>query len=215
MRTHLFFISIVGLIVGCPKPETSAPYPESSRSLAEASQRHPGFTQVQPGLLVGKQPTKEILTELAAAGLQSVVDLKGPMESRGFPEAAESQELGLTYYSLPIRSKSDISWTHAAQLHQLLQQATSPVLVHCQSGNRVGALFALSAMAEHNLNVAQSIEVGRRHGLTTLESHVRAILENGQPETPASSTTMRPSASGLPTSRAKPPGKSLPKESGI
>ncbi|MDR5880476.1 hypothetical protein [Caballeronia sp. LZ032] len=55
-------------------------------------------------------------------------------------------------------------------------QDNLPVIVHCGSGNRVGALFALRAAWVKGVDVPKAIEIGRQHGLTKLEDDVRRIL---------------------------------------
>jgi len=52
----------------------------------------------------------------------------------------------------------------------------SPVLVHCMSGNRVGALFALRAFWLQGMSAVEALAVGRRYGLTKLEPLVVQIL---------------------------------------
>jgi protein tyrosine phosphatase (PTP) superfamily phosphohydrolase (DUF442 family) len=51
-----------------------------------------------------------------------------------------------------------------------------PVLVHCASANRVGALFALSTYRETG-DFDKALEAGREAGLTRLEGTVRKVLE--------------------------------------
>jgi protein tyrosine phosphatase (PTP) superfamily phosphohydrolase (DUF442 family) len=51
-----------------------------------------------------------------------------------------------------------------------------PVLVHCGSANRVGALIALSEFSETG-DLDKALEAGRAAGLTRLEGTVREVLE--------------------------------------
>ena len=196
MRTPPVVFSFLWFTHGCAKTEVDQHTDQQPSTINEIGQHYDSLRQPKNDLLVGGQPSKEMMTELANAQLKSVIDLKGPNESRGFPEAEESIRLGLTYHSLPIRSKYDITWEHAMQLQRLLKEVERPTLVHCESGNRVGALFALSAMVQKGLNVSQSIEIGREHGLTTLEGHVRSILEIGPMESSMPPSSLKNESAG-------------------
>jgi protein tyrosine phosphatase (PTP) superfamily phosphohydrolase (DUF442 family) len=83
------------------------------------------------------------------------------------------------YVPFPIAREGEISFASARKLDELLQQYPGPVLVHCASGNRVGALLALRA----SLNGAddeQALALGREGGLTRLEGLVRKRLAEGE-----------------------------------
>lgn len=123
------------------------------------------------------QPDQKTLEEFDAAGYAAVIDLRGPEEERGLPdERAAVEGLGMSYIPLPILGAADISYENANELDRLLAQFDKPVLVHCGSGNRAGALLALRA----KLNGADNdtaIEAGRDTGLKGLEDVVRQRLE--------------------------------------
>ena len=74
-----------------------------------------------------------------------------------------------------------LSLDKARELRSLLQDAKGPVLVHCASGNRVGALIALSA-ADEGVPVEEALARGRAAGMTSTEARVRELL--GAPAQP-------------------------------
>ncbi|MBN8728701.1 MAG: hypothetical protein J0H15_13500 [Xanthomonadales bacterium] len=137
-----------------------------------------GFSEPRPGLVTGGQPDAPALGQFANAGGALVIDLRAAGEPRGYAEAALARELGLGYVNLPIADAGDLTAENAARLHQLLADASGPVLLHCASGNRVGALLAIEA-AERGLDPQAALELGRRAGLTTLEPVVRVHLGIG------------------------------------
>lgn len=126
------------------------------------------FTQPQPGLHTGGQPSQEDLARLKAEGVRTVIDLRGPQEDRGYDEAAEAQRLGLAYLVLPIAGKDDVTPENAKALGDLLRAQDGDVLLHCASGNRVGALLALDAAAR-GIPREEALELGRKAGLKSLE----------------------------------------------
>lgn len=126
------------------------------------------FEHLRPGLLAGGQPTAADLAGLQAQGVHTVIDLRGTAEERGYDEAAEARRLGLAYVALPINGKDAITPANARALRELLEQHGDGVLLHCASGNRVGALLALDA-ADAGMPREQALSLGRRAGLKSLE----------------------------------------------
>jgi len=127
------------------------------------------------GLTSTGQPNAEQLALFAEAGYVAVVDLRGESENRGLEEAAAVEVLGLDYVNLPISGADSISWENASKLEEILSSYDGPVLVHCGSGNRVGALLALSK-SKNGADDEEAAAYGRSAGMTSLESVVKARL---------------------------------------
>jgi uncharacterized protein (TIGR01244 family) len=127
------------------------------------------------GLTSAGQPDAEQLALFAEAGYVAVVDLRGESENRGLDEAAAVEALGLDYVNLPVSGADSISWQNANKLEEILSSFDGPVLVHCGSGNRVGALLALSR-SKNGADDEEAVAYGRAAGMTSLEPVVRSRL---------------------------------------
>ena len=125
------------------------------------------------------QPDARSLTALAESGYTAVIDLRGPQENRGIDERSLVEELGMTYFSLPVAGASGVTYENASMIDHLLSEIEGPVLVHCGSGNRVGALLALREKLNGADNEA-ALAFGRKAGLRGLEPTVQKILESSQ-----------------------------------
>lgn len=138
----------------------------------------PGFAEFAPGRLAGGQPTHEQLEALAAAGVRTVVNLRAPGEDAGYDEAAAARALGLAYVPIPVTGAADLTRAKARQLADALASASrrGAVLVHCASGNRVGALVALASAWEEHLPLADALRLGADAGLASLRAAVTQIL---------------------------------------
>jgi uncharacterized protein (TIGR01244 family) len=156
-----------------PKEGTSPPQLHAPVALTLTAPMPKGKV-ISPTLVVGGQPTVEHLTEMAKAGLKTVLNLKTSGEMT-FDEAAEATRLGLTYVAMPIAGKRGLNDQNVARLHEVLEAGT-PTLVHCQSGNRVGALFALHAQRYRGASVEDAMAVGLAHGMTGLKGAVHELL---------------------------------------
>jgi protein tyrosine phosphatase (PTP) superfamily phosphohydrolase (DUF442 family) len=121
------------------------------------------------------QPSKEQLKQLSKADVKHVINLRGANE-QDWDEGEFVQALGMDYHALPISGAQDITVANARNLASLLKKLNGePVLVHCASSNRVGALVAISAY-EEGLSVDEALEKGRRWGMKSLESKVRDVI---------------------------------------
>ena len=127
-------------------------------------------------VFTGGQPTTEQLRILAQSGIKHVVNLR-TLQEQSWHEGEFVQSLGVQYHSLPISGAIDVTSENAAKLARLLSDIEGQgVLLHCASGNRVGALVAVSARDSENMGVEEAVSKGKLWGLTGLEDFVRIKL---------------------------------------
>lgn len=126
------------------------------------------------------QPDGHVLSLARDAGFTTVVDLRAESEERGMDEAAEVSALGMHYISLPVSGADDVSFDNAAALDEILANSDGPVLLHCASGNRVGALYALREKLAGATD-EEALAAGKVAGLTRLEGVVKERLQEIQP----------------------------------
>lgn len=135
----------------------------------------PNQHQPRPDLLTGGQPDATAWTDLAAHGVTTVINLRPPAEMAGRNERAEVQSAGLAYREVPVDGMAGMTLSNARILQSLLAEAKGRVVVHCASGNRVGALLALAA-ADGGMPPEDALAFGRAAGLASAEAHVRHLL---------------------------------------
>ena len=159
-----------------PAVEPGAPLAAEAAAVDPASLVRNGMMPLE-GVLTGGQPTDEELAALRDAGYQTVINLRMPDEKGTQDEPETVAALGMTYVSLPVDGAAGLTDENAAALAAALDQAARPVLLHCGSGNRVGALLALKAFKLDGASAEEALEIGRGAGLTRLERSVRELLE--------------------------------------
>ena len=137
-----------------------------------------GYATPVDGVTSAGQPDEAALKVFADSGYTTVIDLRMPGENRGLDEPAVVESLGMSYVALPTGGDT-ITFDQARRLNDLIEAADGPVLVHCGSANRVGALFALNEYARSG-DAERALEAGRKAGLTSLEKKVREALEAEQ-----------------------------------
>jgi uncharacterized protein (TIGR01244 family) len=163
--------------------ETGEPASEAAPAPAPEIQI-PNARMPLDGVLTGGQPTEEQLAELADAGYRTVVNLRTPGENEISDREAElAEKLGLRYVQVPVAGAEGLTEANVRKLADLLEDGSGyPLVVHCGSGNRVGALFALKALQIDGKSAEEALQIGKQAGLTRLEPVVREKL--GLSETP-------------------------------
>ena len=131
------------------------------------------------GVLFGGQPTAEQLEALAASGFKTVLDLRGVAEDRGFDEAAVARNAGLTYLPVPVTGETLGKVETFDDFIRHFTEAEKPLLVHCGSGGRVGALYYAWLVASEGMPRDQALEKakGSGHASDALYQRVDAYLD--------------------------------------
>ena len=139
--------------------------------------------QVAPvdGVTSSGQPDEAALQIFADSGYVAVIDLRGENENRGMDEASVVASMGMEYISLPIDSPVELSFDNARKLDDLVESLDGPVLIHCGSGNRVGALLALRKSL-HGASDEDALAYGRDGGMTGAEPLIRKRLAESSVE---------------------------------
>jgi len=130
------------------------------------------------GLLSGGQPTPEQIDLAARAGFHTVINLR-PDEEGGFEwERGAVERLGMRYVQIPVAGASGLTRAVVERFDAELRRglADGPVLLHCASGNRNGALLALRAAWLEGKAPEEALRFGLDSGLTRLEGATREKL---------------------------------------
>ena len=166
------------LVVACSPP--AAPPPSAAPKAAPAVPQAltapiPKGVVISPTLVIGGQPDAAALKTMAGQGLKTVVNLR-PDREADIDHAALAKAHALRYVHIPVAGKAGLNDVAIDALEAVLA-AGEPTLVHCASGNRVGALFALHAARHRGASPEEALAVGVRHGLTRLKGVVSERLK--------------------------------------
>jgi uncharacterized protein (TIGR01244 family) len=115
-------------------------------------------------LTVSGQPTLQQLKTLKQKGFVTVINLRREGEFDEFDEAAEVAKLGMNYVHIPVRNVKSITADDANRLHEAIDHATGPVLLHCTVGWRAGSLWAIEQYLLHGASREDALTlVGKAH----------------------------------------------------
>jgi protein tyrosine phosphatase (PTP) superfamily phosphohydrolase (DUF442 family) len=84
----------------------------------------------------------------------------------------------MRYVHIPVAGADGLTRENVELLHSALAEARDegPVLLHCGSGNRIGALLALRAAWIEGSDPYTALQYGLGTGLTGLEPKTRELL---------------------------------------
>lgn len=103
------------------------------------------------------------VAEAKALGFRTILDLRTAEEGAD-AERALAQTVGIAYVNVPVATRAPLPEQLDAFARIVEDPANLPVLVHCESANRVGAMWALYR-ASKGVPAMVAVEEGRTLGL--------------------------------------------------
>ena len=110
--------------------------------------------------------------ELAEKGFKTIIDLRTEAEGT-LAEKQAVEAAGMRYINIPVTS-AGISEEQLTNFSSMVEQAATPVLLHCASGNRAGAMWTAYRLSK---GIAPDIafEEGRTAGMQiSMEEKIKA-----------------------------------------
>jgi uncharacterized protein (TIGR01244 family) len=154
-----------------PTPTPTPTPPADPAAAGLSSIAIPNAKTPAPDLLTGGQITEEHVAQAKDKGVKTVVNLRAEKEKAEYEAAAKKvEELGMKYVHIPIDGKTGegLNEENAKKLAEAIE-GDDPAIVHCKSGQRVGALFALKAFYVDKKTPEEAMKVGEEHGLSMPE----------------------------------------------
>ncbi len=174
-----FFIILL-VLPGCDRQPAPTPMVESAPLVAGENPLIAVYNARVPadGVLTGGQPSEEEIERVARAGFRTVVNLRTEGERGTWDEEPVVTGLGMRYISIPVAGAEGVTVENARKLGEVVaDQDLHPMFVHCGSGNRIGALFAMKAFHLDGEDAETALAIGRAAGLTGLEPMVAELLQ--------------------------------------
>lgn len=147
----------------------------SSITLESVLANVPYGTCPLPGIGAAGQPAASDWTDLAAAGVRTVVDLRAPNEPRGHDEPDAVRAAGMAYVAIPVTQMTLHDEQFDAVRTLLRDPSRRPIVVHCASSNRVGALLLPYFVLDEQQPLDKAIELAIDAGLRSQELATLAV----------------------------------------
>jgi uncharacterized protein (TIGR01244 family) len=171
MKSRLFAVALALALVLGSVEAVGAQVPDQAAGIVN-------YKRLHARLAAGGSLSAEAMRELKAMGFQTVVDLRTEAEGT-LQEKAAVEALGLRYVSVPISPATFTLDDAKAVANVLADPASGPVLLHCASSNRVGAVYGVVQRLEGK-TLAEAEAAAREAGLKSgpmAEAMIRVAAE--------------------------------------
>ena len=125
------------------------------------------------------QPDKADLEKIKNVGVNTVINLRMPDEV-SWDEKQAVNELGMIYYNLPLGSADMMTPELSETLRGLLNNVDNlPLLLHCGSANRVGAMWLIYRVIDDGLSYEEALAEAKTVGLRSdaLTNKAKELVE--------------------------------------
>ena len=143
----------------------------------------PNATFPEPGVMAAGQPTGEQIQLLAEEGYKTIINLRPPEEPHGVQEPQAARQNGMAYVNIPVTLQT-LDQASIDKFLETMKKAERPVLLHCASSNRVGALYYAWLVLEKGVPAKEAMERAKAAGLKSPELAEKAeklVAERQQP----------------------------------
>jgi uncharacterized protein (TIGR01244 family) len=167
---------VAGLALGCAKKAPSEP--EHQAITTERLEPYECGTiarlHTYGGVFLASQPSPEDFAQAQKGGVRTVVNLRHADEVTDFDERAVVTDLGLEYVSLPWNGADELTDEVFDRARQVLDTAERPILLHCGSANRVGAVWIPWRVLDGGLSYDEALAEAKTIGLKTSAFEAKA-----------------------------------------
>lgn len=187
-RSTLLVAALIG--ASCAGPEREpAPAPRSDEARApehapppmEAERLEPSTCgeierlHTVGGVFLASQPEAQDFEQAASSGIKTVLDLRKPGELSEFDERATVEGLGMSYVNVPFSKPEEMTDDVLDRAREVLNDPErKPILVHCASANRVGAVWLAHRVLDGGLAYDEALAEAKTVGLKAPALELRA-----------------------------------------
>jgi uncharacterized protein (TIGR01244 family) len=125
------------------------------------------------------QPSAEDLAEAKKLGIKTVLNLRPNAEQKGFDERAAVEAAGMAYLHIPIAGPDDLTDETFDIARKQLKKAERPLLLHCATANRVGAIWLPFRVLDDGIAFDAALAEAKTVGLRNpaMEAKAKGYIE--------------------------------------
>ncbi len=139
------------------------------------------FDRVDDRVFRSGEPSVIGLSEIGAAGIKTVLDLRESSGATQF-EKEQVEKLHMKYINVPFGQFSAPTQAQMEQVLRLLLTENGPILVHCRRGkDRTGTVVACYRIQHDGWNNERAFQEAKQHGLSIAERGMRAYILHFSP----------------------------------
>lgn len=141
----------------------------------------PNYYRLRDDIATAGQPSDDALADVHQAGFKAVLSLRTEQEG-SLEEKPKVEALGMEYYNIPI-GRDGFSPEMIEEFRTILaDNANRPILIHCASSNRVGALWYIHQVLNGGETEEAALAEGKKAGLTSeaLEGRAKGFVKSNK-----------------------------------
>jgi uncharacterized protein (TIGR01244 family) len=172
-RTAISLGALTALFASCgtttddvAPPTTTAATPPAAERLEPYECGNVQRIHTLGGVFLASQPQPVDFEHAQKGGIKTVVNLRHDSELE-FDERAVVEGLGMRYEHLPWNGADELTDAVFDRARELLRTAERPLMLHCASANRVGALWLAFRALDGGLDLDAATAEARMVGLKT------------------------------------------------
>lgn len=159
LSVALLLTAVAGLVLAAPAWAAEAQAPFGDKVSAALKNYNRASPMIGSAGVLGEGG----VAEAKALGFAAILDLRTAEEGAA-EEEATAKSVGIPYYNIAVATKSPTDDQVTAFAAIIEDAENLPILVHCESANRVGAMWALYR-AGKGVPAEIAVEEGRTLGL--------------------------------------------------
>ena len=144
---------------------TTAPSTDADGKLAPAVCGKIARVHKLADVYLAGQPSADDLAEAKRMGIKTVINLRPEVEQKSFDERKAVEGAGLAYVLIPFAGADDVTDAVFDEARKQLKAAQRPILLHCGSANRVGAVWLPYRVLDAGQTVEAALAEARTIGL--------------------------------------------------
>lgn len=181
MKAASSLLSIcVFFVASCAEDSASSQAAQKSVDFTRVSEtleavEVPGIEKIHTvaGVYLAGQPDEAGFEAAKTGGVRTVINLRHDDEIE-LEEKAFVEGLGMTYLHLPWNGAEELTDEVFDRARELLKSAEKPVLLHCKSANRVGAVWLPYRVLDGGLSLEAAATEAKSVGLKSDEYEAKA-----------------------------------------
>jgi uncharacterized protein (TIGR01244 family) len=132
------------------------------------------ISRLEKIFLAGQPSAADLELAKKQEGIKTVINLRMPDEL-DWDEAGRLKDLGITYHHLPFRTPDSLKDEIFTKSRKVLSDKKShPVLLHCASANRVGAVWLVHRVLDDKVSYEKALEEAKKVGLKSADYEAKA-----------------------------------------
>ncbi len=195
LRKRLAVFCVVVLATNHLAAQTSSPVVATPQEKKMVLKKHT-IGNIRPlhvwnDIYLAGQPTPDDLTRLKVRGIKTIINLRRTQEL-SWDQASLVKQLGMRYVHIPFQGPRQLNPEVFDKVLQVLRdKKRRPLMLHCASANRVGAIWYAYRVLDGQLSPEAARKEAQAVGLHTPEYLLKAqaYVESVQQAEAASKTT--------------------------